>query len=57
MIAAQAGVINDIPDGQSVVGAPAIDAAKARRAYSLIEDLPDMKKAISRLEKNIKEQK
>jgi UDP-3-O-[3-hydroxymyristoyl] glucosamine N-acyltransferase len=52
MIAAQAGVINDIPDGQSVVGAPAIEAAKARRAYSLIEDLPEMKKAISRLEKS-----
>ena len=51
-IAAQAGVINDIPDGQSVVGAPAIDAAKARRAYSLIQDLPEMKKAISRLEKS-----
>ena len=54
MIAAQAGVINDIPDGQSVVGAPAIDASKARRAYCLIQDLPEMKKAISRLEKNIK---
>ncbi len=54
MIAAQAGVINDIPDGQSVVGAPAIDAAKAKRAYSLIEDLPEMKKAISRLEKSSK---
>jgi UDP-3-O-[3-hydroxymyristoyl] glucosamine N-acyltransferase len=53
-IAAQAGVINDIPDGQSVVGAPAIDASKARRAYSLIQDLPEMKKAISRLEKSSK---
>jgi len=52
MIAAQAGVINDIPDGQSVVGAPAIDAATARRAYSLIQDLPEMKKAISRLKKS-----
>jgi len=56
-IAAQAGVINDIPDGQSVVGAPAIDAAKARRAYSLIEDLPEMKKNIRRLEKHLENEK
>ncbi len=50
-IAAQAGVINDIPDGRSVVGAPAIDAIKAKKAYSIIEELPEMKKTIRRLEK------
>lgn len=51
-IAAQAGVINSVPDESNIIGAPAIDAAKARRAYSLIEDLPEMKKAIQQLEKN-----
>ena len=51
-IGAQAGVINSIPDGSSIVGTPAIDASKARRAYILIEDLPEMKKAISRFEKS-----
>ncbi|MFA5293451.1 MAG: UDP-3-O-(3-hydroxymyristoyl)glucosamine N-acyltransferase [Phycisphaerae bacterium] len=51
-IAAQAGVINDVPDGQSVAGTPAIGALNAKRAYSLIEDLPKIKKAISRLEKS-----
>ena len=55
-IAGQAGVINDVPDDQSVVGAPAIDAAKARRAYSLIEDLPEMKKTIRRLEKLLEDE-
>lgn len=50
-IGAQAGVINSIPDGSNIVGTPAIDASKARRAYTLIEDLPEMKKAIQRLEK------
>jgi UDP-3-O-[3-hydroxymyristoyl] glucosamine N-acyltransferase len=50
-IGAQAGVINDIPDNQNIFGAPAIDAAKARRAYAMIEDLPEIKKAIRRLEK------
>ena len=51
-IAAQAGVINDIPDGMSVAGTPAISALNAKRAYSIIEDLPKMKKAINRLEKS-----
>ncbi|OQA03934.1 MAG: UDP-3-O-acylglucosamine N-acyltransferase [Planctomycetes bacterium ADurb.Bin401] len=51
-IGAQAGVINSIPDGSNIVGAPAIEASKARRAYSLIEDLPEIKKAIQRLEKS-----
>jgi len=55
MIAAQAGVINDIPDGQSVAGTPAISALNAKRAYSILEDLPKMKKAISRLEKSANE--
>ena len=55
-IAAQAGVINDIPDGQNVVGAPAIDAIKAKRAYSMIEDLPEMRKSIRRLEKQLEDE-
>jgi len=54
-IAAQAGVINDIPDGATVIGAPAIDAQKARRAYSLIEYLPEMRKRIRRLERRLDE--
>ena len=54
-IAAQAGVINNVPDGKVIVGAPAIEANKARRAYSLIEYLPDMKKTIRSLEKRIAE--
>jgi UDP-3-O-[3-hydroxymyristoyl] glucosamine N-acyltransferase len=55
-IGAQAGVINDIPDNQNIFGAPAIDAAKARRAYAMIEDLPEIKKAIRRLEKQRKDE-
>ena len=56
-IGAQAGVINDIPDNQDLFGAPAIDAAKARRAYAMIENLPEIKKAIRRLEKQHKDEK
>lgn len=55
-IAAQAGVINNVPDGQVVVGAPAIAANKARRAYSLIEYLPEMRKNIRKFEKYLEKQ-
>lgn len=50
-IAAQAGVVNHVQDGAKIGGSPAFDASKARRAYSLIEDLPDIKRAVQRLEK------
>ncbi len=52
-IGAQAGVINDIPDGRKVFGAPAIDAIKAKRAYSMIENLPEIGKTIRRIEKRL----
>ena len=54
MIGAQAGVINDVPDGKIIVGSPAIDANKARRAYSLLEHLPEMRQSIRKLEKQQK---
>ena len=52
-IAAQAGVINDVEDGTSLLGGPAIEAGKGKRAYSLIGYLPEMKKRIRRLEKEL----
>lgn len=52
-IGAKAGVIGDVPDGATIVGTPAIDAGKARRAYSLIEYLPEMKKKIKELERKV----
>ncbi len=54
-IGAQAGVIGNVPDGATIVGSPAIDANKARRAYALIEGLPEMKKAIRGIEKRLAE--
>lgn len=50
-IGAQSGVINDVPDGAAIFGSPAIDVRKAKRAYSLIEYLPDMQKTIRKLKK------
>ena len=52
-IGAKSGVINDVPDGATIVGTPAIDASTARRAYSLIEFLPEMKKKIKDLERKV----
>jgi UDP-3-O-[3-hydroxymyristoyl] glucosamine N-acyltransferase len=54
-IAAQAGVINNIPDGKVVLGAPAIEVNQGKRAYSMIEYLPEMRQSIRRLESQIEE--
>ncbi|HOL30614.1 MAG TPA: UDP-3-O-(3-hydroxymyristoyl)glucosamine N-acyltransferase [Anaerohalosphaeraceae bacterium] len=52
-IGAKAGVINDVPDGATLVGTPAIDANTAKRAYALIETLPQMRQKLRQLEKQI----
>lgn len=52
-IAAQAGVINNISDGKVVLGAPAIDANHGKRAYSMIEYLPEMRQSIRKLDNQI----
>jgi UDP-3-O-[3-hydroxymyristoyl] glucosamine N-acyltransferase len=49
-IAAQAGVVNSIPDGQVVLGAPAIEANQGKRAYSMIQYLPEMRQNIRNLQ-------
>jgi UDP-3-O-[3-hydroxymyristoyl] glucosamine N-acyltransferase len=52
-VGAQAAVINDVPDGSTILGAPAIEANKAKRAYALIETLPDIRKKLRTLDKEI----
>jgi len=54
-IAARSAVINNVPDGQTLAGIPAIDAGRAKRVYSLIQYLPEMRQNIRRLEKQITE--
>jgi len=53
MIAAQAGVTNNIPDGKVVLGAPAIEANQGKRAYSMIQYLPEMRQSIRTLQSEI----
>jgi UDP-3-O-[3-hydroxymyristoyl] glucosamine N-acyltransferase len=55
IIAAQAGVINNIPDGKVVLGAPAIEASQGKRAYGMIQYLPEMRQNIRRLENLIEQ--
>jgi UDP-3-O-[3-hydroxymyristoyl] glucosamine N-acyltransferase len=52
-IAAQAGVINNISDGKVVLGAPAIDANQGKRAYSMIQYLPEMRQSIRNLQSQL----
>jgi UDP-3-O-[3-hydroxymyristoyl] glucosamine N-acyltransferase len=53
-IGAQAGVVNSIPDGATVFGAPAIDANQARRAYTTLQHLPEMRQDIRRLDRKLR---
>jgi len=54
-IAAQAGVVNNIPDGQVVLGAPAIEATQGKRAYSMIQYLPEMRQNIRNLQNQVEQ--
>jgi UDP-3-O-[3-hydroxymyristoyl] glucosamine N-acyltransferase len=54
-IAAQAGVINNIPDNKVILGAPAVEANLGRRAYSMIQYLPDMRQNIRDLQSQFKQ--
>jgi UDP-3-O-[3-hydroxymyristoyl] glucosamine N-acyltransferase len=53
MIGAQSGVINNVGDGKIILGSPAIDANIAKRAYSMHKYLPDMRKEIRKLAKDV----
>jgi len=52
-IGGRAGVINSIPDGQTVLGAPALEADQARRAYLMIPYLPQMRQEIRSLQSQL----
>jgi UDP-3-O-[3-hydroxymyristoyl] glucosamine N-acyltransferase len=52
-IAAQAGVINSVADGKVVLGAPAIDANQGKRAYGMIQYLPEMRQSIREIQERI----
>ena len=49
MIGAQAGVHRNIPDGQNVLGSPAIPIREQRRIFQMIARLPDMHRQLREL--------
>ncbi|MHC4741377.1 MAG: UDP-3-O-(3-hydroxymyristoyl)glucosamine N-acyltransferase [Planctomycetota bacterium] len=52
-IAAKSGVINNVPEGKVILGAPAIDARQGRRAYGMIQNLPEMRQNLRNLQTRI----
>jgi UDP-3-O-[3-hydroxymyristoyl] glucosamine N-acyltransferase len=52
-LAAMSGVMNDIPDGAAMAGAPAVPIKDAMRSFSLIARLPEMHKRMKELEAEV----
>uniref|UniRef100_UPI003216A5F8 UDP-3-O-(3-hydroxymyristoyl)glucosamine N-acyltransferase n=1 Tax=uncultured Draconibacterium sp. TaxID=1573823 RepID=UPI003216A5F8 len=52
-LGAQSGVISNTKSNQTLLGSPAIELRTALRAYSLIKDLPELRKDILKLKKEI----
>ena len=53
-IGGRAGVINSVPDGQTVLGATAIEADEARRAYAMLPYLPQMRQDVRDLQNRLR---
>jgi UDP-3-O-[3-hydroxymyristoyl] glucosamine N-acyltransferase len=53
-VGGQTGVTGNLPDGATVFGTPALEIGLAKRAYASIGSLPDMRKRIRKLEKQLK---
>ncbi len=56
-IGAQSGVSNNLKDGETVLGSPALDATQQIKAMIVYKSLPEMSKKLAELEKEIKELK
>jgi UDP-3-O-[3-hydroxymyristoyl] glucosamine N-acyltransferase len=52
-IGAKSGVISDIPEGQTVLGMPAMPARHSRRVYSIFTQLPELLERIKTLEQQV----
>lgn len=53
-IGGRAGVINSVADGETVLGAPALEANQARRAYTVLPHLPEMRQDIRNLQNKMR---
>ena len=50
MVGAQSGVMADVPDGQHLLGSPAVADRQAKRQYIAIQQLPDLIRRVRALE-------
>lgn len=53
LVGAQAGINSSVKDNEKLLGSPAIDIRKALRAYGLIKDLPDIRKDVIQIKKEM----
>jgi UDP-3-O-[3-hydroxymyristoyl] glucosamine N-acyltransferase len=51
---AYSAIAQDVPDGQTLLGVPAMDARKQMRLWNLIAKLPEINQRIQDLNKRIK---
>ncbi len=56
-MAAQAGVPSNIPDGQTIMGSPAMEASQYRKAFIYFRNFEKLVKRIDELEKEVKQKK
>jgi UDP-3-O-[3-hydroxymyristoyl] glucosamine N-acyltransferase len=54
-VAAQSGVTNDLPGGAMYLGSPAIPIEDCRKVYSVMVNLPKLRKSVHALEKRLAE--
>src|SRR6185436_11590899 len=47
VVGAQSGVTKDVPESGVVLGSPAVDARRAKKALTLIDSLPELKRSLA----------
>jgi UDP-3-O-[3-hydroxymyristoyl] glucosamine N-acyltransferase len=53
MVGAQSGVASDAPEDQILLGSPAIPRMEQATLFAAINRLPEMRKTLKRLEKQV----
>ena len=51
---AKTGVMNNVEDGKTILGLPAMEADHAKRVYAIFTQLPEMRKTLRNIERQLK---
>jgi UDP-3-O-[3-hydroxymyristoyl] glucosamine N-acyltransferase len=54
-VGAKSGVMRDIPDGQTVLGIPAMPDRQTKRQWVAVQQLPEMTRRLRELEQQVQE--